>query len=221
VIINRFMQSKTIILTSLFFIILLFGLYFFVNNKDSVVELRSVKQSAFIDYPSEYNFRQTRNDCGPYNTAAVVRAFLKTNVSSTEFSKNISWRLPNNYTLPWGLEKQLRENIISIEIPNVKKMSDKDKIVLLQERLSRGRAIIILGGRENYQHYISIFGFDSAHDQLYIYDSLFKRGENGSTMDDNGELPGNVTYSSQELLDFWRAGGMYGFYTWYAIIAGK
>lgn len=215
------MRPKTIVLIFLFSIILLSGIYFVVNNKDSAVDKNLVKQSSFIEYPSEYNFRQTRNDCGPYNTAAVVRALLKKEINSAEFSKNISWRLPNKYTLPWGLEKQLREYDISIEIPNVKNLSDGDKIALLRERLSRGRAIIILGGRENYQHYISIFGFDSMNDRFYVYDSLFKRGGDGVTMDDNGELPGNVTYSSQELLNFWRAGGMYGFYTWYAIVATK
>lgn len=215
------MQRKTIVLTLLFSIIFLFGLYFVVNDKDSVIELGSVKQSAFIDYPSEYNFRQTINDCGPYNTAAVTRALLNKNISSSEFAKNISWRLPNKYTHPWGLEKQLQENGVTIEIPNAIDLADNDKIIFLQERLSNGHPIIILGGRENYQHYISIFGFNSVNDQFYVYDSLFKRGGDGITMDENGELPGNISYSSEELLKFWRAGGMYGFYNWYAIVAGK
>ena len=35
---------------------------------------------------------------------------------------------------------------------------------------------------------------------------------------DNGELPGNRTLSSESLLTFWKGGGMYGLYEWYAIV---
>lgn len=108
-----------------------------------------------------------------------------------------------------------------IEIPNLKNLSDENKIDFLREQLSQKKPTIILGGRENYQHYITIFGFDRSKNEFYIYDSLFDKGDKDLTKDSNGDLPGNRTYSSDELLNFWRRGGMYGFYTWYAIITSK
>ncbi|MFH1766568.1 MAG: hypothetical protein ABH826_00525 [Patescibacteria group bacterium] len=202
-------------------LLLVIGLYLWINNKTSEIDESKISVSSTIDYPSEFNYRQTVNDCGPFNVAAVVRALSENEVSSAEFAKNIEWRLPNKYTLPWGMEEQLKENGISVEIPNVKALSDEEKITFLQERLSQGNPIIILGERDNYEHYITIFGFNSAENKFYAYDSLFEKGEESFTIDNNDSLPGNRNLTSEELLDFWRGGGMYGLYNWYAIVASK
>lgn len=213
----RFQKKNLIIIIAL--LILVIG-FFLTNTKSSEIDKTKIYSSSIIAYPSQYNYRQTINDCGPFNAAAVVRALI-INVDSKEFAKNIGWRLPNKYTLPQGMEQQLKKNDVAIEIPNLKKLSDENKIDFLREQLSQKKPIIILGGRENYQHYITIFGFDRSKNEFYIYDSLFDKGVDGLTKDSNGDLPGNRTYSSDELLNFWRRGGMYGFYTWYAIIASK
>src|SRR3989338_4079034 len=68
------------------------------------VDQSLIKASASIFYPSAYNYRQTKNDCGPFNIAAVVRVLKDENVDSASFAEEIGWRLPNKYTLPWGLE---------------------------------------------------------------------------------------------------------------------
>lgn len=180
-----------------------------------------VKESASIAYSSQYNYRQTQNDCGPFNVAAVVRALKDQGVDSALFAKEIGWRLPNKYTLPWGLEKQLKMQGISIEKPQFNLLADDEKIAFLQQSISLGKPIIILGEREDYEHYITLLGFNAATDQYYIYDSLQSASPDQPSMttDDNGPLPGNATLNSSELLDFWRGGGMYGLWEWYGLVA--
>lgn len=161
------------------------------------------------------------NNCGPFNTAAVVRALKKKEVNSQTFAKKIGWRLPNKYTLPLGIEKQLEENGIAVEKPNLKTLADEEKILFLQQELSHGKPIIILGERNNFEHYVTIFGFDSLKDEFYVYDSFHDKkpgSKDEMTKDDNADLPGNRIFSSKELLNFWRNGGMYGIYNWYAIV---
>lgn len=203
----------------LILLILSAGVYFaFFNKPIAVVDQSQLMASALIPYSSEYNFRQTINDCGPFNVAAVVRALTGEEVDSAEFAEMIEWRLPNKYTLPWGMEKQLEAYGITVEIPNVKDLLDNEKLEYLRSELSQQHPAIILGQQENYEHYITLFGFDVKEDVFYVYDPLFEKEKEGFTKDDNGELPGNRIFSSEELLSFWHGGGMYGLYKWYAIV---
>lgn len=231
----KFISKKILIVEIL--IIVIIGVFLWVNNippeiqpeyipksePEVIVEptIIEIPDSFIIEYPSKYNYWQTINDCGPFNVAAVVRALSKQKVNSAEFAKNIEGRLPNKYTLPWGMEKQLKENGITIEIPNFKSFSDKEKIEYLQEQLSQGKPIILLGEQTKFEHYITIFGFNKIKDEFYIYDSMLDGAQKGLTIDNNGKFPGNRNLSSKELLDFWREGDIGGLYKWYAIIANK
>src|SRR3989344_2821353 len=212
------LKAKNLIILAVL-IILVSGVFIWTNSKATTIDNNKISVSSIIDYPQKFNYRQTVNDCGPFNVAAVVRALIKEEVSSAEFAKNIEWRLPNKYTLPLGMEKQLKENGITVEIPHINALSDEEKILFLQERLSQGKPIIVLGERDNYEHYITIFGFNGAKNEFYTYDSLFEKGEEGFTTDENDSLPGNRNFTSEVLLNFWRGGGMYGLYNWYAIVA--
>lgn len=180
-----------------------------------------IKDTAFIEYPSRLNFRQSKNDCGPFNVAAVVRTLTGKDVDSTLFAKEIGWRLPDGYTLPWGLENKLRKHEIIIEKPNFKLLSDNEKLVLIREYLSTDKPIIILGEQNGYEHYVTVLGFNIIADEYYIYDSIQTRSPNEPdiTTDENASAPGNKTLNSKELLDFWRGGGMYGIWKWYGLVA--
>ncbi len=82
------------------------------------------------------------------------------------------------------MENQLKENGISVEIPeNIKRLSDNERVSFLHERLSAGKPIIILGERDGYEHYITLLGFDSKKDVFYVYDSFFPKGKTGLTVD--------------------------------------
>ena len=197
--------------------IYLLGAVFFIKPK---IDTTVIKKSAFIWYPAEYNYRQSRNDCGPFNTAAVMRALTDKDIDSTLFAKEIGWRLPNKYTLPLGLESQLKKQGLHIKNPNFWLLTDEEKIELIREYLSVGMPIIILGERDKYEHYMTIFGFNADVDQYYLYDSLQVQSpeQKNFTIDENGAFPGNKTMSSQEFLDFWRGGGMYGLWEWYGLV---
>jgi len=194
----------------------------FPSKAEPVIDKNQIKTISLIDYPAKFNYRQTINDCGPFSTAAIVRALKKKEIDSKEFAEKIEWRLTNKYTLPWGIEKQLEENGVVVAKPNLESLSDENKILFLQQQLSLSKPIIILGERNNFEHYVTIFGFDSLKDEFYVYDSIHDKKsdtDSGMTKDDNDKFPGNRTFSSEELLNFWRNGGMYGIYKWYAIVS--
>ena len=182
-----------------------------------VIDDMKIFTSASLSYPSEYNYIQTYNDCAPFNVAAVIRVLTNENVSSAEFAKTIGWRLKNKYTLPMGLEDQLKENNITIEVPNLLSLTENERIIYLKEQLSSDHPVILLIGIDGFQHYITLLGFDSVKREFYFYDSIYKAGEVGLTIDDNGESPGNRTFTTQDLLDHWSKGGMYGMYKWYVL----
>lgn len=199
----------------------LIGLYMLRPRTDMPeIDTSIIQEKMIIDYPREFHFLQTENDCGPFNVAAVTRTLNNKEVSSAEFAENIGWRMPNNYTMPWGLEAQLKEQGIPIELPNLPVFTDKERIDFLHERLSQGKLIIILGAKDTIQHYLTLFGFCRKEDEFYVYDSLMEKASPGLTVDKNGRQAGNRTLSSEELLDFWKGGGMYGKFIWYAIVAG-
>lgn len=204
----------------LIILIVLIGVVIIRGNKPDIKQ-SLIKESAFVQYLPAYNYRQTKNDCGPFNAAAVVRALKEEDVDSSSFAQEIGWRLPNKYTLPWGLENQLNENGINIEKPHFNLLTDDEKIMLIRQYLSAGKPVIVLGERENYEHYITLLGFNAAADEYYIYDSLQSASpdQQGMTTDENGQNPGNATLKSNELLDFWRGGGMYGLWKWYGLVA--
>lgn len=221
-----FKRTRNLIILSISLILI--GVFVFTKNNNNVIsEVDEVSKedisnfSVVIEYSSKYNYRQTINDCGPFSAAAVVRILTKNNVKSEDFVKDMKFRLPNKYTLPEGVEKLLKDNSIEVKTPNVKELSDEDKIKFIKEQLSFGKPVIILGERKKYEHYLTILGFDNSKDEFYIYDSFYNKAEEGLTIDNNGDLPGNRNYSSKELLNFWRGGGMYGLYEWYIIVADK
>ncbi len=183
--------------------------FLFVYESPPTINAENITESATIPYQPEYNYKQTINDCGPFNVAAVVRAITDEEIDSAQFAKEIQWRLPNKYTLPWGLEKQLEEHGITIEVPNLSPLTNHEKLNYLKENLSAQKPIILLGKQDNFQHYITLFGYEN--DQFHTYNSLYNN-------DENEEKPGNRNLSSKELLEFWGNGGMYGFYKWYAIV---
>lgn len=196
------------------------GFITLLGNKPQI-DRNLIKNKAFISYSSQHNYRQTKNDCGPYNVAAVIRALKDQNIDSALFARKIGWRLPNKYTLPWGLESQLESHNIKIEKPHFNLLTDDEKLALIQEYLSTNKPIIILGERKSYEHYLTIFGFNANTDEYYLYDSLQAASPNEPdiTTDKNGSFPGNATFNSKELLNFWRDGGMYGLWKWYGLVA--
>jgi hypothetical protein len=203
-------------------VIIPIGIFVSTGGKPPFVSDKKILEKSSIDYPSEHNYYQSGIDCGPYSVAAVVRTLTGKEVNSAKLAESIGFRLPKNkFVLPMGLEKQLKDNGLEIEVPNIRPMSDNDKLLFLQERISTGQPVIILVKKDGYRNYLTVFGFNGIKDEFYVYDSTVtvKKSDPNLTVDKNGPLPGNLTMTNNELLASWEGGGMYGIYKWYAISA--
>lgn len=172
-----------------------------------------------IKLSSIYNLKQTYNDCGPYSCFILLKALGK-DADLIDIKKKMKWRLKNNYTLPWGIEETLKRFNVKIKKHDFSVMKDDIKIDNIKKELSNDNPIIILGGINKYQHYVALLGYNN--DMFFIYDSLQKKDydiKGNFTIDENGNLPGNKNLTKKELLNFWRKGGKYLFFKWYALIA--
>lgn len=186
--------------------------------------LRDIKDKTVLFYDSKYNFRQSDLNCGSYAAAAIIRVLADNKINSEEVVDNMRYRLPNKYTTPLGIIQSLKKYGIKSDELFTEKLKPNECLSVLRERLSRDRPIILLGEIKEgeyagFDHYVVLLGFSKEEDEFYIYDSLYAVAESELTKDNNGPLAGNITWTNQELLDFWQGGGMYGLYRWYAIAA--
>jgi hypothetical protein len=173
-----------------------------------------------LPFDSGYNLVQSYNDCGPYNCAIVVHVLTGKDVVIGDFVRYMEWRLPNKITLPWGLEKLLTRYGIKTTVPFLLFVSRKQRLDYLKAQLSVGRPVILLGLKQGIGHYLTLLGYGD--DGFYVYDSWYARNPllaGGRTYDDNGALPGNLTMSEDEIVNFWRGSENFLFFAWYALVA--
>ena len=187
---------------------------------------RHTPKITLLDIPSQFslrvaadsNFRQGPNQCGPYAAAMFVNTFKPTaDVQSERFVEELSWRLPGGYTHPRALESLLQKQGIKTQAFTAGALSDEEKIRFLKQTISSGYPVILLTYMYDYQHYITLLGYDSDKKEFSVYDPVFTRGETGMTLDENGQLPGNRNISNDQILSDWSKGGIAGFYTWYLL----
>jgi hypothetical protein len=172
-----------------------------------------------IPFSPDYHYAQTYNDCGPYSVMAVINTLSDKKVSPDEIKKQMTWRLKNNYTLPFGLETLLKKYHIPIKTELIGGKEQQEKVDFLRWHLSRGRPVILLGKIKgtNILHYMTALGYKN--DLFYFYDSYQKpSGKTGKTIDDNGAETGNHTFSKADVLEFWDRGGYGGAYKNYCIV---
>jgi len=170
-----------------------------------------------INFSKENNLRQSYNDCAIFSIKAVIKILNKKDQKIENIKDEIKERLPNNYTLPWGIENYLKKNKIKINVINFSILNDNQKTLKLREILFKKRPIILLIGIGKYQHYITLLGYNDKY--FFIYDSIYKTDVNDKkyTVDDNSKMPGNRNILYNELMKLWNNGGMYGLYKNYGI----
>ncbi len=177
-----------------------------------------------LPYPADANYRQTRNNCGPYSAAAAIRALDgKDSISSEDAVAKMPMRVPGYFTMPQGISAFLRSRGFTAEIDDVSRLEQEAKTKFLQEKLAASRAVILLVGRSLMtQHYITLLGYDRPRGVFFVYNPALAAGkEKGQTIDSNGAEAGNVTMSTADLFDYWKGGGVFGFYRWTALVVGK
>lgn len=172
-------------------------------------------------YPTEWNYRQGRNECGPYSAAAAIRALNGIDVNAATIAAQTPWRLSNGYTVPWGVARVLQKQGLTTKEYTVAKMTDAEKISALQTQLAEGNVAILLGEIHGVQHFITVLGYDIPSTSFLVYDPLQDPADDHMTADMNGELPGNVTMSYDELLTFWNADGIKMFFKGYLLAMSK
>jgi hypothetical protein len=179
-----------------------------------------IRDSVELPFDTRYNLAQSYNDCGPYNCAIVVHVLTRGDVFIDDFVKNMGWRLPNKITLPWGLERLLARYGVKTEVPLLLFFSRNHRIGYLKAQLSRGWPVILLGLKQGIGHYITLLGYGDKG--FYAYDSWYTRNPllpGAHTYDDNGEFPGNLTLTEDEIINFWKGSENFLFFAWYALVA--
>ncbi len=186
-------------------------------GESSIIEPPSGVVKLF--FPSEWNLRQTKNACGVYAVYAAVSSWSSKQTEPSDVARNIFWRLPSGYTLPWGVEDGL-SHYGQHSAYTADHVTDKEKLIFLEGGLSLRTPIVLLGREHDLLHYVTLLGYEKTSSTFFVYDSLLPRNEGKAnhTVDLNGEDPGNITWTSNQLLDFWNAGGVFGFYRNYAVI---
>lgn len=208
--------KNIIVLLVIFFVILgglALSLFLYIKYTRVVVtsDMITEYEATFShNLSSDYHYRQSGNDCGPLNVAAVLR-LRDIQVDNQEIIDSTKFRFRNDYTHPWGIEDHF---MFSFSY-DTSELNDEEKINFLKSKISSRHAGILLGGTDTYQHYITLLGYGD--DEFYVYDSLHTKGVDGLTVDSNGSTVGNRSLSNEELLDFWSKGGMYGFYEDYVM----
>jgi hypothetical protein len=185
--------------------------------KKASVEEAPQEPTYAIPYETAWNYRQSVNACGPYSVAAVMRALGDSAVTSEDLATTL-WRPYRGYTLPTTMVSALQERGFTVD-QRLVPMSDAEKVRWLRSKLEQGSPVIILIRQGGVLHYVTLLGY--AEQAFYVYDSLQSRGEGDLTVDANGDLSGNVTWTDEELLAQWNAGGLFGLYRSYAMVVEK
>lgn len=189
------------------------GWFVVVYPPHAVPNATELRAEAQLPYLPAWNYRQSINACGPYSAAAVIRLAKGQNVSSEAIAEATSWRI-RGYTLPFGVASVLRDAGLEVSQYRVR-LTDAEKVAWLKVRLSQGSPVILLVRKDGLLHYVTLVGYNET--SFEVYDSLLSRAEHGLTTDENGEAPGNSTWSNEELLIRWNAGELFGLYQNYAI----
>lgn len=220
------MQLKKILIPAcvVFVALIIAGAVYFLGlfRHTPKMSASDIPSQFFLRVAANSNFRQGPNQCGPYAAAMFINTFKPTtDVQSERFVEELPWKLPGGYTHPRALESLIRKQGLHVQAFNAGALADEEKISFLRQQISSGLPVILLTYMYDYQHYITLLGYDAAQGEFSVYDPVFTRGETGMTADENGERPGNRNIADGQLLSDWSKGGIAGFYTWYLLSASQ
>lgn len=147
---------------------------------------------------------QGHNQCSAFATAFVLRS-LGHHARGSDVYRELSYRLPlSGYVLPKGIVRYLQKAGLDARLM-------RGNLRSLKGRLTQGRPVILLIGKgTQWQHYMTLVGYDTPKRELYFFDSG-KRG------DENAQQPGNRTIREGYFLNLWN-NGVAGFSRIYIVI---
>jgi len=190
-IISRVRIKWLVFVTVICFLVgVIYGLSPFPNN-DSISSMTQKK----FDVPILTGFeRQGKNQCAAYSTAFVLRNSGKPAKGSDVYAE-IPFKFPiSGYVLPKGI-------ITYLQSKGLKPRIYKGDLSSLKARLVQGKSpvIVLVGNGFYWQHYMTLVGFDDDKSELYFVDS-------NKANDENSELPGNRTMTTDYFLKWWSNG---------------
>ncbi len=172
--------------------ILTFGLYcitpFPINDKINV------------NYPDSFTITQENsfetqvvNECSAFSSAYVLRHFGE-NKTGLALYDEFNYKLPfSGYVLPKGILDYFKDTPYQVKMYT-------GTFETLKTQLTKGTPIIVLVGNHlNWQHYMTVVGYNDTLQEVYFFDSLRETDENES-------LPGNRTLSTDYFLSMWDNG---------------
>ena len=137
---------------------------------------------------------QGKNQCAAFSTAFVLRNFGQYAKGSDVYTKLPYKNANSGYVLPKGIITYLQSQ--GYEATLFKSDLNSLKAKLVEES---NPIIVLVGNGLFFQHYMTFVGFDDEKKELYFYDSVWEK-------DENGKLPGNRTMTSDYFSKFWSNG---------------
>lgn len=153
-----------------------------------------------LNYPDSFiidddNIFETQviNECSAFSSAYIMRHFGE-DKTGLKLYEEFNYKLPfSGYVLPKGILDYFKDSFYQVTMYT-------GTLETLKTQLTKGTPIIVLVGSVlNWQHYMTVVGYDSLANEIYFFDSL--RDE-----DENNNLPGNRTLSIDYFLSMWDNG---------------
>ena len=153
-----------------------------------------------VNYPDSFTITQENsfetqvvNECSAFSSAYVLRHFGE-NKTGLALYDEFNYKLPfSGYVLPKGILDYFKDTPYQVKMYT-------GTFETLKTQLTKGTPIIVLvGDHLNWQHYMTVVGYNDTLQEVYFFDSLRETDENES-------LPGNRTLSTDYFLSMWDNG---------------
>lgn len=153
-----------------------------------------------VNYPDSFTITQENsfetqvvNECSAFSSAYVLRHFGE-NKTGLALYDEFNYKLPfSGYVLPKGILDYFKDT------PYQVKMYTGTFETLKTQLTKRTPIIVLVGDHLNWQHYMTVVGYNDTLQEVYFFDSLRETDENES-------LPGNRTLSTDYFLSMWDNG---------------
>ncbi|MGL4335308.1 MAG: C39 family peptidase [Turicibacter sp.] len=159
------------------------------------------KVDSFVQlYPKIYAIKdenlfetQVKNECSAFSSAYILRHF-GIEATGLQVYEEFDFKLPiSGYVLPKGILNYFDKLPIQVEMYT-------GTLETLKSHLVQDVPVVVLvGDRLNWQHYMTVVGYDENLNELYIFDSL-------KDFDENSDFPGNRTMNTDYFLSMWNNG---------------
>ncbi|MCU7197373.1 MAG: C39 family peptidase [Turicibacter sanguinis] len=153
-----------------------------------------------ISFPSSFSIEQENsfetqiiNECSAFSIAYVLRHYHESQTGLNIYHQ-LNYKIPvSGYVLPKGILNYFKDSVYNIEMFT-------GSLETLKTRLTAGTPIIVLIGNSlNWQHYMTLVGYDDTTNEMYFFDSL-------KSFDENNGQPGNRTITTDYFLKLWNNG---------------